>query len=70
MKETAFLQYLILVFDGSSRAPQAPSPLPDREGKEEAGSFLNHKENRVKPKISTMVFLGEEIHPPGSRSGG
>ena len=33
--------------------------LPDGEGKEEAGSFLNHKENRVKPKISTMVFLGE-----------
>ena len=23
------------------------------------GIFLNHKENRVKPKISTMVFLGE-----------
>ena len=34
--------------------------LPDGEGEEEeAGSFLNHKENRVKPKISTMVFLGE-----------
>ena len=33
--------------------------LPEGEGEEEAGSFLNHKENRVKPKISTMVFLGE-----------
>ena len=50
---------LIFAFDGSTRAPQAPSPLPDGEGKEEAGSFLNHQEKRVKPKISTMVFLGE-----------
>lgn len=50
---------LIFAFDGSTRAPQARSPLPDGEGKEEEGSFLNHKENRVKPKISTMVFLGE-----------
>lgn len=50
---------LIFPFDGSTRAPQAHSPLPDVEGKEELGSFLNHKENRVKPKISTMVFLGE-----------
>ena len=24
-----------------------------------SGIFLNYKENRVKPKISTMVFLGE-----------
>lgn len=50
---------LIFAFDGSTRAPQARSPLPDGEGKEEAGSFLNHKENHVKSQISTMVFLGE-----------
>ena len=59
MRQTRKAICLIFAFDGSTRVPQAPSPLPDGEGKEEAGSFLNHQEKRVKPKISTMVFLGE-----------
>ena len=31
---------LIFAFDGSTRALQAYSPLPDGVGKEEAGSFF------------------------------
>ena len=34
-------------------------PLARWGRKRRRGIFLNHKENRVKPKISTMVFLGE-----------
>ena len=49
---------LIFAFDGSTRAPQARSPCPMGKAKKKR-DFLNYKENRVKPKISTMVFLGE-----------
>ena len=54
-KASASFLLLMAVPERRKRIP----PLPDGEGKEEAGSFLNHKVNRVKPKISTMVFLGE-----------
>lgn len=50
---------LIFAFDGSTRASQARSPCPMWKEKKKRDLFLNHKENRVKPKISTMVFLGE-----------
>ena len=34
-------------------------PCPMGKAKKKRDLFLNHQENRVKPKISTMVFLGE-----------